>query len=146
MERCSGNAALHDTLFLSQRLGRAHYGVSVMIDTVSAREADRQAIAALMAKFEEENGPIETMPIIVGEDKKLPYRINSSAPDKVKPVRAASGLGKGSHSKAQRASNIERVKPYLDSGLSYTEIGKQLGLTGTTVSSIFKELKGGHNR
>lgn len=113
-----------------------------MINTVSAREADRQAIAAAVAAFVEENGPIETTAIIVGEDKKIPYRISCQDAKKPKPRSLNPGSGSGSQSKIRRAANLERVRPYLDSGLRYTEIGKILGLTAQTVSSLVKELKG----
>lgn len=116
-----------------------------MINTVNAREADRQNLAALMAAFEEANGPVETLPIVVGDPKPLPYRVSSTKPKATSTRRVIDGPGKGSHSRFMREANIERVRPYLDSGMTYTEIGKRLDLTGATVSSIFKELKGEHN-
>lgn len=115
-----------------------------MIDTSAIAQGDalRAEIAAKVAAWEAEHGPIETLPIRIS-DKVLPYVV--SCPEKRaaqaprRPVRSA-GPGKGSGAKMIRANNIKRVREAMRPGMSASELARQVGLTRPTVASILREI------
>lgn len=112
------------------------------VHTPAAQEAARQEIAAKVAAWEAENGPVETLPIRIS-DKVLPYVV--SCPEKraaQAPSRRArnAGLGKGSAAKMMRANNIKRVREAMRPGMSASELARRVGLTRPTVASILREI------
>lgn len=112
------------------------------INTIAALDGLRAEIAAKVAAWEAENGPVETLPIRIG-DKVIPYVV--SCPEKRaaqaprRPVRSA-GPGKGSGAKMIRANNIQRVREAMRPGMSASELARQVGLTRPTVASILREI------
>lgn len=112
------------------------------VHTPAAQEAARQEIAAKVAAWEAEHGPVETLPIRIG-DKVIPYVV--SCPEKraaQAPRRRArnAGLGKGYAAKMMRANNIKRVREAMRPGMSASELARQVGLTRPTVASILREI------
>ncbi|WP_313338473.1 hypothetical protein [Stutzerimonas nitrititolerans] len=112
------------------------------VHTPAAQEAARQEIARKMEAFEAEHGPVETLPIRIG-DKVIPYVV--SCPEKraaQAPRRRArnAGLGKGYAAKMMRANNIKRVREAMRPGMSASELARQVGLTRPTVASILREI------
>jgi len=112
------------------------------INTIAALDGLRAEIAAKVAAWEAENGPVETLPIRTG-DKVIPYVV--SCPEKraaQAPRRRArnAGLGKGYAAKMMRANNIKRVREAMRPGMSASELARQVGLTRPTVASILREI------
>lgn len=113
------------------------------VNTLAAHEAARQEIARKMEEFEAEHGPVETLPIRVG-DKVLPYRI--TCPEKKAALtesqaKTRSRSRSNSRNAQIRAANRERVLSLAGCTLGARAIANRTGLSITTVRSILKEAK-----
>lgn len=115
-----------------------------MIDqsAISQGEALRAEIAAKVAAYVAERGPIQTLPILQ-HDKRLPFRVTcperkqQRMSDEAVKVRSR---GRVNEQRAQiRAANRERVKALANCTLSAKAIAERTGLSITTVRSILKE-------
>jgi len=111
------------------------------VNTLAAHEAARQEIARKMEKFEAEHGPVETLPIRVG-DKVIPYRI--ACPEKKQAMsenqaKARSRSRNNTRNAQIRATNRERVLALAKCTLGAKAIAERTGISVTTVRSILKE-------
>lgn len=107
------------------------------INTIAALDGLRTEIAAKVAAWEAENGPVETQPILK-DNKRTPFRI--VCPERRAIEQRKVSAGKGSHGAVVRAQNVEKVRPFAGSDLTRREIAKRTGLCVPTVSGILKEL------
>ncbi|WP_312141277.1 hypothetical protein [Stutzerimonas nitrititolerans] len=113
------------------------------VNTLAAHEAARQEIARKMEEFEAEHGPVETLPIRVG-DKVIPYRI--SCPEKKQALsenqaKTRSRSRNNTRNAQIRATNRERVLALAKCTLGAKSIAERTGISVTTVRSILKEAK-----
>ncbi|TLX52773.1 hypothetical protein DN824_21945 [Stutzerimonas nosocomialis] len=105
-----------------------------MIDhsAIQRNDSARAQLAAQMAAWEAEHGPVETLPIHT-EDKKPAFRI--TCPEK----KAAQQKASQASAKAERSRNAERIGAMLRLGVKVPTIAERTGLAQRSVRRIIKE-------
>lgn len=106
------------------------------VNSLAAHEAARQELAAKMAAYESQFGPVQTLPIRT-DDKRVPYRISC-------PERRQAAMTKGRDKlnatrTAERQRNAERIEAMLKLGVSVKIICERTGLAMRTVRRIIAE-------
>ena len=110
----------------------------MLIDNHAIAQGDalRAEIAAKVAAYEAEFGPVQTLPIRT-DDKRVPYRI--SCPEK-KQAAMTKGRDKLNAARtAERQRNGERIEAMLKLGVSVKIICERTGLALRTVRRIIAE-------
>lgn len=118
-----------------------------MIDStgIQLRDSARAELAMLMAKYEAEKGPIETLPIICGQDKVVPFSITPAANQaQDKNARVLRDLAKkrgtaNTVKKRQSAKKIEILRQMAPNNPTTLEMCDATGLTPNTVMRYLKE-------
>ena len=116
-----------------------------MIDKSAIAQGDalRAEIAAKMAAFEAENGPIETLPILK-HDRRESFRI--TCPERKQrlsdaAVKVRSRAKVNDERQQIHARNIERIQALANCQLNTKEIAKRTGLSVSTVSRLIREIR-----
>lgn len=118
-----------------------------MIDStgIQLREELRGKLVALMAQYEAEKGPIETLPIVCGHDKVVPFSITPAANQaQDKNARVLRDLAKkrgtaNTVKKRQSAKKIEILRKMAPTGAKIIDMCDATGLTPNTVMRYLKE-------
>lgn len=118
-----------------------------MIDStgIQLRDSARAELATLMAQYEAEKGPIETLPIVCGEDKHIPFSITpaaNQAQDKNARVLRDLANKRGTANtvkKRQSARKIEILRQMAPTGAKIIDMCDATGLTPNTVMRYLKE-------
>lgn len=100
---------------------------------------------AFMAAFEAENGPIETLPIFVGERPKQVFSINP--PGKVKAEKPSRALRRLDHARAIKNTARERknqervatVRRMSASGETIQAMADAVGITPTSIMRVMRD-------
>lgn len=114
----------------------------VDLSGVHVREDARQALAEQMAAFERENGPVETLPIRIGDCPVEQFTIHS--PGKPKAEKPSRTLRAKDHDritirKTKMMANIAKVRELAGKGLTIEEISDQSGLSRKYVLRLMRE-------
>lgn len=117
-----------------------------MIDhsAISQGDALRSEIAAKVAAWEAENGPVRTLPILTN-DKRVPFRL--SCPEKKQQQLSDTQAKERSRSKLNEdrvrigAANRERILALSNSNLTTKAIAERTGLSIGVVQRVFKEAR-----
>lgn len=114
------------------------------VNSLAAHEAARQDLAAKMAAFEAENGPVQTLPILT-DDKRVPFRL--SCPEKKQKQLSDTQAKERSRSKLNEdrirvgAANRERILALSNCNLTTKAIAERTGLSINVVQRVFKEAR-----
>lgn len=118
-----------------------------MISTndIQNRNPDRNELAALLADFEKQNGPVQTLPIQTWVDKKLPFTItpaNKQGRDEnarvLRDLAAKRGTAK-TVKKRNSAKKIDKLREMAPTGAKIIAMCDATGLTPNTVMRYLKE-------
>ncbi|SHM78584.1 hypothetical protein [Phytopseudomonas punonensis] len=117
-----------------------------MIEAPSLQPRAEQSaeLAALMATYERQHGPVQTLPIVTAGNKQLPFVITSPGKPKAKPSRA---LRQQDHKRvelntakkrkaAERLAILQRMAP---AGASINEMCDATGLSPKTVMDRLRD-------
>ncbi|YCH23116.1 hypothetical protein M1D96_06325 [Pseudomonas sp. D1-3] len=118
-----------------------------MIDStgIQLRDSARAGLAMLMAQYEAVKGPIETLPIICGQDKVVLFSITpaaNQAQDKNARLLRDLANKRGTANtvkKRQSARKIEILRQMAPTGAEIIDMCDATGLTPNTVMRYLKE-------
>ncbi len=103
---------------------------------IAQGEALRAEIAAKVAAYEAEFGPVQTLPIRT-DDKRVPYRI--SCPEKKEAAKAKARQKMIEPRSAERKRNGERIGAMLKIGVPVRIIAERIGIAERSVRRILAE-------
>ncbi|OLU31500.1 hypothetical protein BVH03_08485 [Pseudomonas sp. PA15(2017)] len=117
-----------------------------MIDAPNLQPRSQQSaeLAALMATYERQHGPVQTLPIVTAGNKQLPFVITSPGKPKAKPSRA---LRQRDHKHAElntakkrkAAERLEILHRMAPAGASINEMCDATGLSAKTVMDRLRD-------
>lgn len=115
----------------------------VDLSGVHVREDARQKLAAQVAAFEAENGPVKTLPIRIGNSPIETFSINSPGKQKSMPSSSQSLRAKDHDRitirKQKRNDNVEKVRELALTGITIEAIADQAGLSRKYVLRLIRE-------
>lgn len=117
-----------------------------MIDQsgILIRDDLRRVLVARMAEYEAAHGPVQTLPIICGTDKRIPFSISNPEKPKDEKARTLRDLAdkRGAANtvkKRQSAKKIDKLREMAPKGAKIIDMCDATGLTPNTVMRYLKE-------
>jgi len=117
-----------------------------MIDAPSLQPRAEQSaeLAALMATYERQHGPVQTLPIVTAGNKQLPFVITSPGKPKAKPSRALRQLDHKRHTadtakKRKAAERLEILQRMAPAGATILQMCDATGLSAKTVMGRLRD-------
>lgn len=112
------------------------------LNNAQARDDYRINLAAQMAAFEERYGPVQTLPIRIGDQPVETFSINS--PGKPKAEKPSRSLRAQDHQRVtqrtqKKLENVRKVKALAITGMRIADIAEQSGLTAKYVQKLILE-------
>lgn len=111
------------------------------INTVQAKNQDRTYLADAMARFEAQNGPVATMPILTGERPKQTFfiKVEGQPKPKAPTKRKAASERKPRANMLAKLKKLEAIRALAITGISIDQICERidpaLGLTRKYVAN-----------